>query len=164
MATIRLKYVNFFRNKHRKATRERYFFRRRGCKAIPLPGMPGSAEIRPPYAPPLAAGPGQKESGADPTNPGTVTPLAGDWSKAEDGVGVAVDTRKSRWVIIEGCRNLHGDKRVATVQRHNIENMLAAIQKPGARRHWLKAIRGLLHAAIPLMRRDNPTDGVRVKL
>ena len=45
MARIKLKYVNGFSNKDRKNGRARYYFRRRGCKAIPLPGLPGSEEL-----------------------------------------------------------------------------------------------------------------------
>jgi hypothetical protein len=45
MAQIKLKYVNSFRNRHRKSHRVRYYFRRRGTKAIPLPGLPGSEGI-----------------------------------------------------------------------------------------------------------------------
>jgi hypothetical protein len=39
--------------------------------------------------------------------------------------------------------------------------MLAAIDRPSANRHWLKAIRGLLRAAVPTMRRDDSERGER---
>jgi integrase len=42
--------------------------------------------------------------------------------------------------------------------------MLAEIEKPAAKRHWLKAIRGLLKSAVPGMRKDNPTHGIVIKL
>jgi integrase len=54
----------------------------------------------------------------------------------------------------------HGDKRVSLLQREHILGMLAAIERPSAKRHWLKAIRGLLRAAVPTMRRDDPTEGI----
>jgi hypothetical protein len=38
--------------------------------------------------------------------------------------------------------------------------MLAEIGKLSAKRHWLKAIRGLLRSAIPTMRVDDPTEGI----
>ncbi len=38
MARIKLKYVNGFSNRDRKSQRVRYYFRRRGIKAIALPG------------------------------------------------------------------------------------------------------------------------------
>jgi hypothetical protein len=43
MAHIKLKYVNAFANRGRKDKRVRYYFRRRGAKAIPLPGLPSRA-------------------------------------------------------------------------------------------------------------------------
>jgi hypothetical protein len=45
MAKIKLKYINGFANRDRKSLRTRYYFRRRGTKAIPLPGVPGSEEL-----------------------------------------------------------------------------------------------------------------------
>jgi hypothetical protein len=49
MAKIKLKYVNGFSNRDRKSQRVRYYFRRRGMQAIPLPGMPGSEEFMAAY-------------------------------------------------------------------------------------------------------------------
>ena len=45
MARIRLQYVNGFANRDRNNARVRYYFRRPGKKAIPLPGLPGSDEF-----------------------------------------------------------------------------------------------------------------------
>jgi hypothetical protein len=59
--------------------------------------------------------------------------------------------------VIERFRVQHGDKRVALLQREHILGMLAAIERPSAR---LKAIRGLPRAAVPTMRRDDPTEGI----
>ena len=38
--------------------------------------------------------------------------------------------------------------------------MLGKIEKPSAKRHWLKAIRRLLRSAVPTMRKDDPTAGI----
>ena len=54
MAHIKLKYVNAFANRGRKDKRVRYYFRRRGSKTIPLPGLPGSEEFMAAYAAALA--------------------------------------------------------------------------------------------------------------
>ena len=59
---------------------------------------------------------------------------------------------KNRRLIIERFRVEHGNKRVALLEREHILGMLAAIERPSAKRHWLKAIRGLLRAAVPTMR------------
>ena len=55
MARIKLKYVNGFSNRDRKSKRVRYYFRRRGMKAIPLPGVPGSEEFVANYSAALAS-------------------------------------------------------------------------------------------------------------
>ena len=54
MAKIRLRYVNAFVNKNRKSLRARYYFRRPGVRAIPLPGIPGSDEFMAAYGAALA--------------------------------------------------------------------------------------------------------------
>ena len=74
------------------------------------------------------------------------------WSiyyRSDDWQKLAADTKKNRRRVIERFRAKHGDKRVALLQREHILGMLAAIERPSAKRHWLKAIRGLLRAAVP---------------
>jgi site-specific recombinase XerC len=161
MAVIKLKYVNSFANRDRKGGRVRHYFRRRGEKAIPLPGLPGSEEFMAAYAMALAATPDQPEVGANRTLPGSINALVVDYYRsAEWQHGLAEDTRKTRRRIIERFRVKHGDKRVALLRREHIEKMLAQISKPSAKRHWLKAIRGLLRFAVPTMLKVDPTAGV----
>jgi len=69
MAQIKLKYVNSFRNLDRKNQRVRHYFRRRGVKAIPLPGLPGSEDFMATYHAALAALPDKSsEIGASRTS------------------------------------------------------------------------------------------------
>lgn len=160
MAMIKLKYVNSFANRDRKNGRVRYYFRRRGEKAIPLPGVPGSEEFMAAYAMALAAIP-PPEIGASRTLPGSINALVVDYYRsAEWQHGLAEDTCKTRRRIIERFRVKHGDKRVALLRREHIEKMLAQIPKLSAKRHWLKAIRGLLRFAVPTMLKVDPTDGI----
>jgi integrase len=161
MAVIKLKYVNGFANRERKDVRMRYYFRRRGEKAIPLSGLPGSEEFMAAYAMALAATPDQPEIGASKTLPGSINALVVDYYRsAEWQNGLAEDTRKTRRRIIERFRAKHGDKRVALLRREHIEKMLAQISKPSAKRHWIKAIRGLLRFAVPTMLKVDPTEGI----
>jgi hypothetical protein len=69
-------------------------------------------------------------------------------------------TRKTRRRIIEEFRAKHGNKRVALLRREHVQKMLAEIEKSSAKRHWLKAIRGLLRFAVPTMVKVDPTEGV----
>jgi integrase len=155
MAQIKLKYVNGFANRDRKNGRVRYYFRRRGQKAILLPGLPGSEEFMAASAAALA------EIGADRTLPGTVSALVVDYYRSDEWQNqLAEDTRKTRRRIIERFRAKHGNKRVAFLRREHLLKMLAEIGKPSAKRHWLKAIRGLLRFAVPTMLKVDPTEGI----
>lgn len=79
---------------------------------------------------------------------------SGDWTSLE------ADTRKTRRRIIERFREEHGRKRAALMQREHFVAMLDKIEKATAKLHWYKAIRGLMKAAVPSMRKDDPTDGI----
>jgi integrase len=162
MARLRLRYVNAFANQHRKNKRPRYYFRRRGQKTIPLPGLPGSEEFMAAYAAALAMLPdATSEVGASRTLPGTINALVVDYYRSDEWQNVlAEETRKTRRRIIEEFRAKHGNKRVALLRREHVQKMLAEIEKSSAKRHWLKAIRGLLRFAVPTMVKVDPTEGV----
>src|SRR6516165_4070264 len=161
MAHIRLKYVNAFANNARKGGRVRYYFRRHGQRAIPLPGLPGSEEFMAAYAMALAAIPEYAQQiGAGRTSPGTINALAVDYYRSQQWQDLAADTRRKRGRIIEAFRARHGDKRVALLRQEHIQIMLAAIPKPSVKRDWFKAIRGLLRHAVPTMLSVDPTEGI----
>ena len=89
------------------------------------------------------------EIGARRTLPGTINSLVvGYYASEAWNRELAAETRKTRRRIIERFRAQNGDKRVALLQRDHILRMLAEIGKLSAKRHWLKAIRGLLRSAI----------------
>jgi len=162
MARIKLKYVNAFTNRDRKNSRVRFYFRRRGQKkAIPLPGLPGSEEFMTAYAAALASQPHTFDIGKDRTLPGTINAWVVDHYRSDKWQNqLREDTRKTRRRIIERFRVKHGNKRVALLRREHVLNMLAEIGKPSAKRHWLKAIRGLLGCAVPTMLKIDPTEGI----
>jgi integrase len=164
MARIRLKHVNAFRNARRKDGRIRYYFRRRGQKAIALPGVPGSDEFMSAYGLALAMQPDpQGEIGAARTAPGSVDALAVSYYKSAEWQGLAAETQRNRRYAIEAFRARHGTKRVALLRPEHIRLMLAEIDRPGARSNWLKSIRGLLRSAIPALLQSDPTVGIVVK-
>ncbi len=157
MTRIRLDYMHEFLDRHGKVRR---YVRRPGYKRVPLPGLPGSEEFMAVYQ--LAiAGQERVEIGASQTLPGTINALVVVYYKSDAwNTELADDTRKTRRRIIEKFRAAHGNKRVALLQRDHILKMLAMIDKPSTRRHWLKAIRGLMKSAVPSMRKDDPTEGI----
>jgi integrase len=98
--------------------------------------------------------------GASRTNPGTINALVVVYYKSDEWNRLTPETQKSRRKIIERFRVQHGDKRVTLLQEEHIAKMLSTITKLSAKRHWLKAIRGLLRCSIPSMRKDDPTAGI----
>jgi hypothetical protein len=139
----------------------RFYLRRPGFKRVPLPGLPWSPEFMAAYEIAMNGESAPRvEVGSGRTRPGTVNALAIVYYNSADWNALASETQKTRRRIIERFRIQHGDKRVALLQRDHILKMLAAIDRPSARRHWLKAIRGLLRSAIPSMRKDDPTEGI----
>jgi len=94
---IKLMYVNGFSNRDRKGQRVRYYFRRRGTKAIPLPGMPGSEEFMAAYSAALTSIPDQNvEIAAKRTLlPGTINALVVSYYKSDEWHALAVDTQKN---------------------------------------------------------------------
>jgi integrase len=161
MARIRLKYVNSFANRDRKNQLVRYYFRRRGTKAIPLPGVPGSEEFMAAYSAALTILPDHhSEIAANRTRAGTINALVVAYYRSGEWYALADETQKTRRRIIERFRAQHGEKRVTLLRREHILKMLTAIEKPSAKRSWLKAIRGLMRAALPSMRKDDPSEGI----
>jgi integrase len=160
VASIRLKYVNGYVNQGRKDGRVRYYFRRRGEKAIPLPGLPGSEEFMAAYAMALEMSPVLPDVGSGRTEPGTIDALVVDYFRSTEWSGLGEETQRTRRYVIEAFRAKHGGKRVALLKREYIEFMMKQISSPFAKRRWLVTIRGLLRFAVPTMLRADPTEGV----
>jgi len=128
MAHIKLKYVNAFANPGCKDKRVRYYFRRRGAKAIPLPGLPGSEEFMAAYSAALASIPDHhSEIAVNRTHAGTINALVVAFYRSGEWHALADETKKTRRPIIERFRAQHGDKRVALLRREHVLKMLAAI-------------------------------------
>jgi hypothetical protein len=161
MARIRLKYVNQFANTERSDKRLRYYFRKRGHKAIPLPGLPGCEVFMEAYQMALAALPDAKiEIGERKTTPGTIDALCVSYFRSSDWTVLAEDTRDARRRIIEKFRLKHGPKRVRLIEEAHLVKMMGDIASPTSRRSWLKAIKHLLQHAVPIMRKDNPAERI----
>lgn len=161
MARIRLKYVNQFANNDRADKRKRYYFRERGHKAIPLPGLPGSEEFMAAYAMALAALPDAKvEIGEKRTSPGTIDALCVSYYRSGEWLALAEDTRDARRRIIEKFRLKHGPKPVRLIDEAHLVKIMNDIASLSSRRSWLKAIKHLLQHAVPIMRKDNPAANI----
>lgn len=159
MTRIRLHYVHEFTDRHGKTRR---YFRRPGFKRVRLPGLPGSQEFMEAYQAALNDTP-PIEIGATRSRPGTVGALVSAYLNSVAFGNLAQETQRSRRGILEGFRNEHGDKRVATLHREAVQRMVAAkVKTPSAARNFLNTLRVLMAFAVETgIRPDDPTLGIR---
>jgi integrase len=156
MATIKLKHVNSFYDRHHKL---RHLVRVPGQKAKTLPGVPGSEEFMASYQAALAMGPA--ETGASRSKPGSFDALIKQYYKSKVFTDSFADaTQRMRRAILERWRADHGAKRVAHLQAKHVRDFLEQ-KKPYAQKNWLKTLRGLMLFAIAQnYRADDPTAGL----
>jgi integrase len=154
-------YIHAFVDRHGNP---RFYFRRPGFKSVALPGTPYTSTFMEAYEIALAGQPDQV--GRSRIIPGTVSALVvAYYNSAELKHELAPETRRKRRNIVEHFREQHGDKRLALLQREHIHKMLAKIDRPHAKKNWLKAIRGLMRFAVLIrMRADDPTDGIKLTM
>jgi Phage integrase family len=156
------KYVNAYSNKQRANQSVRYVFRRKGQKSIVLPGPYLSEDFNAAYAAALGAVP--QTIGAGRTRPGTIDALAVSFYKSTAWTGMTPASHTSYRPIIERLRAKDGTKRVALLRPEHIAIMLDQVASPSAKKKLLEVLRMLMTAAIPALRKDDPTAGIKVKL
>jgi integrase len=143
------KYVHGFIDRHGKP---RFYFRRRGFKKRPLPGLPWSPEFMAAYEAALAGQP--FEVGSARVKPGTVRALAISYFNSGTYRSLATSTKSS---------HAYGDKGAATLQRENVVKLMSLrAGKPDAANGLRKALRALMKHAVELgLRADDPTQEVK---
>ncbi|WBX84685.1 tyrosine-type recombinase/integrase [Sphingosinicella microcystinivorans] len=165
MTRLMLKYIQAFRDRFGK---QRYYFRKPGCKRIALPGLPGSTEFMEAYQAALEGTP--KEANAR-IKPGTFNSLIASYYSSADYRTLSDATRRTYRNIIENFReskpngggSKYGDRNVAALEPHHIRAMLdAKADTPAAANNLLRMLRMLMRFAVERnIRRDDPTLHVR---
>lgn len=159
------KFVQAFLDRHGKP---RFYFRRPGFKAVPLPGLPWSPEFMTAYEAALAGQP--SPIGGARVKPGTFRALAVSYFASVGYRSMASSTQSVYRNIIERfCRetdkdgNAHGDKSAATLQREHIVKLMAArAEQPDSANGLRKVLRAMMkHAVEAGLRADDPTRNVR---
>jgi hypothetical protein len=157
MTRLRLQFVHAFRDRHGKV---RHYFRRAGCKAVPLPGLPGSAEFMDAYAAALAGMTApQGQIGAARTVAGTVQALVAAYldcspRSTSPFKTLAPETQRTRRNILENFREKHGDRRIYRTEANGRRVMVLArehLQRivneknstPFGQRNFLNTLRGM---------------------
>ena len=162
MASIRLKFVKAYVDRHGKA---RHYLRRPGHKAVTLPGLPGSDEFMAAYGEALANTP-RVEVAATRTRAGSISAMVVGYLGSSDFAHLAPTSQGQYRRIFEGLRRDYGDLGIATLARKHVVRMLdVKAEHPAASRDFLRCLRLLVRYAISIgVRQDDPTAGVRLKM
>jgi integrase len=163
MARIRLKHVAGIIGRDGKV---RYYFRRRGHKNVPLPGLPGSEGFMSTYAAAIGNATPIK-IGASRAKAGTIAATVGGYLRSAAFAILAPETRRTRRNVLERFREQHGDKPVALIERKHVQAMVdGKAATPSAARNFLNTVRALMKFSMETgIRPDDPTIGVkRVKI
>jgi integrase len=175
MATIKLDYVQEFRDRHGKVRR---YFRRAGCKRIPLLGAPYSAEFMEAYQAALTGSGPPTVIGASRTVPGTVHALVAAYldisaNSTSPFKTFAPETQRTRRNILENFRKADGEMRIFRTEPNGRRVMLLAREHmqrivnakaatPFAQRNFLNTVRAMFDWAVDEGRvPENPTLGVK---
>src|SRR5262245_36937322 len=163
MATVRLKFVHSWIDRRRGGAKVRYFFRKRGHKQVPLPGLPGSQEFDAVYKAALSEKSATADIGAKRIRSGTIHSLAIAWLHSPDFVTIPSQiTKKTYRNVVEAFAREHGDKPLAELERKHIRAMLATkAQTPAAANLWLRMVKRLMKFAVDEeLRADDPARDV----
>jgi integrase len=159
------RYVHGYIDRHGKA---RWYFRRRGFKKVPLPGLPWSPEFMAAHEQALAGHP--VEIGSKRTRPGTIRALAVSYFNSITFRSLRPSSQEVyRFLIDRFCREVgangaaYGDMPAATMKReHIVKLMTQRANKPDSANGLRKVLRAMMqHAVETGIRQDDPTRDVK---
>ncbi|WP_276118374.1 tyrosine-type recombinase/integrase [Pararhizobium qamdonense] len=154
----RPKYLHVFTDRHGK--NERIYFNRPGQRKIAIRGPENSPAFWEDYLaasndmPKVATG-----AGVSKTVSGTINALIVQYYESAGFISKAEATKRNYKSIIEPFRKDHGDKRVSTLQTHNIDKILGevAAKSTAQAKNLRKRLSMLMQLAIKWKyRTDNP--------
>lgn len=152
------RYCQGFEDRHGKF---RWYYRRPDFPRVALPGLPWTPEFMAAYE---KAAKGEKLAiGKTRSAPGTVSALVASFYKTSDYTALSDSTKATYRGIIERFRVVHGDKRVAHMERRHIQKLLdLKAETPAAAKNLLRMVHLLMRHAVEMgWRGDDPTQGVR---
>jgi integrase len=151
MAVIRIPYVKAYTDRHGKVRR---YFRKPGCKVVPLPGVPGSTEFMAAYQ--AALGDKAYPSGRA---PGSVGALITDYLKSAAFQTLKPSSQHGYRIVLDRFGIAHGHRMVHDMPGAKVAAYIHEIgsSRPGMGNLTRKVLRRLLAHAVRLgFRSDNP--------
>lgn len=156
MTLINLPHIQRFKDRNGHL---RHYYRRKGRKAVALPGAPGSPEFLAAYY--AAAASAAPDAAAPKT--GTIAALVASYQDSAKFSALRVSTQAVQRRILAAFVRAHGDKPVRGIQSEHVHKLMdAKATTPGAANKFLAILRVLLdHAVARGMRSDNPARTVK---
>jgi integrase len=156
MTRIRKHVHSWIDDRHGKA-KARFYFRRRGSRQVPLPGLPGSPEFEEAYQLALSGMPTPAPIGRR-VRAGSLGALVIAYFNSPAFLALARATQSTYRGILEAFAHEHGAKPYALLTRKHLEAMLARkMRAPAAANHWLRLIKALTRFAVRQeLRADDP--------
>jgi len=160
MTRIRLKFVNEYRDRHGKLRR---YFRRPGCRAMPLRGLPGSIEFMAAYQAALAI------VSPPPPSPrhviaGSLAAVAAGYLRSADFANLSPSSQRSYRTALKPILAAHGHRLAHELQkdvaRRVIENI--GVTRPGMANLTRAVLSKIMAYAVETgVRHDNPFSGLK---
>jgi integrase len=159
MSNLRLRFVQAWVDGD---GRPHHYFRRRGFKLRPLPGMPGSPEFMAEYTAAMAESP--QPIGADMrSKPGTIAAAVAAYLDSRSYFGLkAKGTQIQQRSVLNRFRDKYGHERLAGMPSTFIAAVVSPLP-PQTARTWLKALRAFCEFAVSQgLLTVNPMPGVKL--
>jgi integrase len=158
MTLVKLPYVKVYRDRD---GRMRHYFRRRGQKDVPLPGLPGSEQFMQAYQSTLDA-PSKRPS---PHAIGTLAKLIEDYYRSVEFTNLKPASKKAYRLCLDPIARRDGHRIVRDMPRDKVRKIIEEIgaTRPGMANLTARVLRALLRYAIDTgWRTDNPAAGIKL--
>jgi integrase len=160
MTRIKLRYVNEYMDRHGKVRR---YFRRPGCRAIPLPGLPGSIQFMAAYQAALAV------VSPPPPSPrhviaGSLAAIAAGYLRSADFANLSPSSQRSYRVALQPILAAHGHRLVRELPKDAARRIIEEIgaTRPGMANLTRAVLSKIMGYAIESnIRADNPFAGLK---
>jgi integrase len=160
MTKLRLKYVNEYRDRHGKVRR---YFRRPGCRAVALPGLPGSVEFMAAYQAALAV------VAPPPPSPkhvvaGSLADVAAGFFRSAHFANLSPSSQVVYRKALKPILLAHGHRLVRELSKSIARALIQQIgaDRPGMANLTRAALSKVMDYAIETnVRVDNPFDGLK---
>ena len=141
---------------------KRYARARKHGKGHYFKTLPGTEEFAAEYQQWLAGHESERQ-GIRGTKPGSVSALIAKFYRSGEWANLSEATQTTYRGILERFRECHGDKPINRLERHHVQDMMAAkANTPSAANNLLSLIRILMHFAVEEgWRKDDPTLGIK---